>query len=94
MEDTFQCPACGEDVPVGARACPHCGTCEKTGWDEDARHLDGLDLPGDDDFDYERFVRDELDPPLIRKTELSWLWWISGIIALIVFVILVFAHWR
>ena len=38
------CPTCGEPVPAGARACPHCGADERTGWGEDT-YLDGVDLP-------------------------------------------------
>jgi len=40
-----ECPVCGEDLPPRARACPHCGADEKTGWDENATRYDGLDLP-------------------------------------------------
>ena len=39
-----ECPACGEHVPAGARACPACGADARTGWSEDTRY-DGLDLP-------------------------------------------------
>lgn len=39
------CPVCGESVPRGAKACPHCGADERAGWDEEATRYDGLDLP-------------------------------------------------
>ena len=39
------CPVCGEPVPRGAKACPHCGADERSGWNEDATRYDGLDLP-------------------------------------------------
>lgn len=39
-----ECPACGEFVPKGARACPGCGSDARTGWNEDSGY-DGLDLP-------------------------------------------------
>ena len=39
-----ECPACGEHVPAGARACPACGADARTGWSEDTLY-DGLDLP-------------------------------------------------
>ena len=43
------CPTCGEPVPAGARACPHCGADERTGWNEET-YLDGVDLPEEDDL--------------------------------------------
>jgi hypothetical protein len=55
----FSCPACGELVPGGAKSCPECGACERSGWSEDA-DADGLDLDDPDGkFDYDRFVEDE-----------------------------------
>lgn len=39
-----------------ARACPHCGSDEKTGWSEKT-YLDGIDL--DDEYEYEDFIRRE-----------------------------------
>lgn len=55
--EPFPCPVCGEDVPAGAKSCPECGACGKSGWSEKAAY-DGLDLP-DDDFDYEKFADEE-----------------------------------
>ncbi len=53
-----QCPNCGEWVPRGAMACDDCGSCAKSGWNEDAESYDGVDLP-DEDFDYDDFLRRE-----------------------------------
>lgn len=53
---TFICPTCGEEVPDKARACPHCGSDDRTGW-SDSIYLDGVDLG--DDFDYEETLRRE-----------------------------------
>jgi predicted nucleic acid-binding Zn ribbon protein len=39
-----ECAQCGEDIPHNARACPHCGADERTGWRENSIY-DGLDLP-------------------------------------------------
>jgi hypothetical protein len=41
------CPNCGESVPAGVSACPHCGADERTGWSEET-YLDGVDLPGEE----------------------------------------------
>src|ERR1041384_1119375 len=30
------CPNCGAEVPRQAKACPECGSDEKTGWSEEA----------------------------------------------------------
>jgi hypothetical protein len=71
-KNTFSCPVCGEDVPAKARACPHCGACEKSGWNEETSGADGLDLP-DDNFDYEKFTAEEFGAPRkLRGKELLW----------------------
>ncbi len=46
-----ECPTCGEPVPAGAKACPHCGADERTGW-SDETYLDGVDLPGEAGGDF------------------------------------------
>ncbi len=35
-------------MPKNARACPHCGADERSGWNEDETRYDGLDLPDSD----------------------------------------------
>jgi hypothetical protein len=71
-KNAFSCPVCGEDVPAKARACPHCGACEKSGWNEEASGADGLDLP-DDNFDYEKFTAEEFGTPRkLRGKERFW----------------------
>ena len=47
QQGSFPCPICGEEVPAKAKACPSCGSCDKTGWSEAARGPNGLDLPED-----------------------------------------------
>jgi hypothetical protein len=85
---TFSCPVCGEDVPAKAKACPHCGACEKSGWNEEARGADGLDLP-DDEFNYEKFAAEELGTP--RKLHGKELFWKIVGVVLIVILIVAFA---
>jgi hypothetical protein len=84
---TFACPACGENVPAKAKACPHCGACEKSGWNEEASGTDGLDLP-DDDFDYEKFTAEEFGTP--RKVKGKELFWKIVAVVLVVSLILMF----
>ena len=57
LREPVPCPVCGEDVPTGAKSCPECGACDKSGWSDDTTS-DGLDLP-DKDFDYEKFADTE-----------------------------------
>ncbi len=60
---SFSCPNCGEEVPAGAKACPGCGADENTGWSENAAY-DGVDLPDENEFDYQKFLeREGMAPP-------------------------------
>lgn len=79
-----QCPACGEWVPRNARACDCCGACELSGWKGDASVYDGLDLPDDDDFDYDEFVASEFGEGKPKKERRSALWWWVAVILVIV----------
>ncbi|HEV3272014.1 MAG TPA: zinc ribbon domain-containing protein [Candidatus Methylacidiphilales bacterium] len=89
-KNTFSCPVCGEDVPAKARACPHCGACEKSGWNEEASSADGLDLP-EEDFDYEKFTKEEFGTPRkLRGKELLWKV-VAGVI-LVLMIIAFFAN--
>lgn len=45
----FTCPVCGGEVKMKAKACPHCGSDENTGWSENT-YLDGIDLYDEDDY--------------------------------------------
>jgi len=78
---SFACPACGENVPAKAKACPHCGACEKSGWNEDASAGDGLDLPGED-FDYDKFVEEEFGTPK-KLVGRQLLWRVTGVVLLV-----------
>jgi hypothetical protein len=39
-----ECAQCGGDIPRRAKACPHCGADERTGWREQSVY-DGMELP-------------------------------------------------
>ncbi len=78
----FECPACGEDVPAKAKACPHCGACEKSGWGDDS--ADGLGL--DDDFDYEKFTAEEFGTPRKEKGSRAF-FKIAGVVLFVLAVI-------
>ncbi|MEM6910176.1 MAG: hypothetical protein AAF555_01215 [Verrucomicrobiota bacterium] len=84
LPQTFHCPACGREVPIGPQGCPHCSSPRKSrsrkGWQQPSS-LDGLNLP-QEDFDYEDFVRREFGEG--KKPSLGlhpvWLW--TGLILL------------
>ncbi|MDQ6655343.1 MAG: zinc ribbon domain-containing protein [Verrucomicrobiota bacterium] len=77
------CPVCGEDVPPRALACPECGADHLSGWREEATSLDGVDLPGE--FDYDNFVREEFGNG-VKPRGISPLWWLTAIIVLAIFI--------
>ncbi len=72
-----QCPNCGAEVPEKAKACPGCGSDEKTGWSENA-YIGGLNLP-DESFNYEEYAEREFGAGKIRPRGVSWFWWVVGI---------------
>jgi hypothetical protein len=81
LEAPNVCPVCGEDVPRGSLACPACGADHNSGWRIDADIHDGLDLPGDDDFDYDEFTRREFGSGL-KPAGIKTIWWITAIVLL------------
>lgn len=91
LEAPDVCPVCGEDVPRGSLACPTCGADHNSGWRIDADIHDGLDLPGDDDFDYDDFTRREFGSGL-KPAGIRTIWWITAIIILVVSITLYFVN--
>jgi hypothetical protein len=80
------CPHCGADLPRGAKACPECGSCEKTGWSEDAA-ASSLGIP-DQDFDYEEFTEREFGKPeKVVPRGVKPIWWIVAVVILILVVL-------
>ena len=79
------CPNCGAEIPRKARACPKCGSDEKTGWSEDA-HVGGLGLP-DESFDYDEFVKNELGGARVKPRGLHWFWWLVALLLLVAVVL-------
>jgi hypothetical protein len=72
------CPHCGADLKRGAKACPECGSCEQTGWSEEAS-ASGLGIP-DHDFDYEEFTQREFGPkPKAIPRGISPFWWMVAL---------------
>jgi hypothetical protein len=82
------CPNCGAEVPPRAKACPECGSDEKTGWSDEASSSD-LDLP-DEEFSYDEFVKREFGAEAARPCHVPvWLWVIGILVLTAVVLILV-----
>jgi len=76
------CLNCGAEVPTHAKACPECGSDERTGWSDSAR-ADRLGVP-DEEFDYDDFVKEEFgNEPKPRGV--SWLWWVAALLLVLMF---------
>jgi hypothetical protein len=76
------CPNCGAEVPQRAKACPECGSDEKTGWSE-AAAASGLNLP-DEEFDYDDFTKREFGGQTPKPRGIAWFWWVVGVVILVV----------
>jgi uncharacterized membrane protein YvbJ len=80
------CPNCGAEVPPDAKACPECGSCEETGWSDQAKY-ERIDVDYDDAFDYESFVDEEFGGGKTRrKSPMQWIWAIVAILLIALFV--------
>ncbi|MEM9282156.1 MAG: hypothetical protein AAGA96_10035 [Verrucomicrobiota bacterium] len=84
----FSCPVCGAEVSPNATGCQACGAQKLEGRWVDPEIYDGLDLPDDSEFDYEKFVERELGSGSSRKSGKELFWWIIAIIVLIAFALL------
>lgn len=81
MRAPSECPVCGEAIPPKAKACPHCGADERSGWNEDDTRYDGLDLP-DAAFEDDDGPAPRRTPP---RAGLHPAWWIVALALLLLF---------
>ena len=65
---------CGDTVPCDALACPECGADARSGWREDASMYN----EGNDDFDYDEFVKEEFGKR-VKPGGLSTFWWLVAL---------------
>jgi hypothetical protein len=86
--DPFICPVCGEELHPGAKACPDCGACERSGWSADSA-LDGVDRTDDDDFDYDRFVEEEFGTRKIGQRGVNPIWTVAALVLLLAILLLI-----
>lgn len=79
------CPNCGAIVPSKAKCCPECGADEQTGW-SDSANADRLGIP-DENFDYEKFTKEEFGPASPKPSGVHWIWWLTalGLVVLFLF---------
>ena len=77
------CPNCGADVPRGALACPECGSDHDTGW-KDFADVMGQASP-EDEFDYAEAFDKEFGRQIV-PTNVKPIWWITGVILLLIFI--------
>lgn len=82
----WACPCCGAEVSPNAAGCRECGAGKIDGRWESREVYDGIDLPGDDDFDYDEFVQKEFGEGKVKKTPVQWFWWIVAVILLLALV--------
>jgi hypothetical protein len=85
-DDSFICPVCGAEVPAKAKACPECGSDEKTGW-SDSTIYDGTGIEDPEDFDYDEYIEREIG----KRRNRDWVW-VVALVMLILFVWLL-VHW-
>ena len=82
------CPNCGAEVPPNAKACPACGSDERTGW-SDRACADNLGIP-EENFDYDKFVKEEFAPEGVKPRSVHWIWWITALILVLLFLLFFF----
>lgn len=68
-----ECPVCGASVPKNAHSCPECGADERSGWNEEDSHYDGIDLPEPEE---------ERDCPRSSPSAGRYLWPLVGLLLL------------
>lgn len=90
--DDFHCGHCGEEVSTNARGCAGCGARREGRQWFRPPGLDGLDLAGDDDFNYDEFAAKEFGRS-VAGTPVPWrkvFWAVVAAITLVAFTFLAF----
>ena len=80
------CPNCGATVAPRAKACPACGSCEATGWSDEAASSE-LGLP-DEEFNYDEFAKREFGGEARVPRGISRFWWLIAVVVAILLLIL------
>ena len=85
--DSFHCPECGADVSPNATGC-RCGARKENGRWLTSETYDGVDLPDDDDFDYQDFIAREFGEGTKKRSFRDFFWWLVALITLIAFILI------
>ncbi len=82
-DDWYACPSCGAEVRVGSAGCRQCLMDVKDEWAHED-YLDGVDLPdAADGFEYEYLTARAGLASKVKPPHLKWIWWITGVILVI-----------
>ncbi len=94
----FRCPSCGTALSPNARSCACGAHRDGSGWSASETY-DGLDL-GEDDFDYDDFVRREFGDSsgerwswFARMSPKERFWWIVAVVVFAAFAAMALAGW-
>jgi uncharacterized membrane protein YvbJ len=87
-DDYFVCPNCGAELKIDAEFCRECGASEDSGWGEGNAGWDD-DQAGEDEFDYDDFVRREFPEHSVPAADTGSKRWIVGIVVLLLCLALV-----
>lgn len=76
------CPFCGEMISDRAKACPHCGSDEQTGWQSDFYSDEGFEFEPDE---HENQSEGWLNPKKHPVTAIGFLAGVGLLIALFIY---------
>ena len=90
-----ECAQCGGDIPRRAKACPHCGADERTGWREQSVY-DGMELPDEawaDDSEADNAHADNEQGKGQAKRGLPWYWTAVALTLLLMAILFATGTW-
>jgi hypothetical protein len=87
--DTYLCPGCGGEVPIGPRGCPKCSKPPKLKKRRSPKQGPAPDKRSSrsDDFDYQDFVAREFGNKPHRRLGIAWYWWVTALVILVLLIL-------
>lgn len=94
-DGSFPCPHCGATCRRGASFCRECGANDESGWGDD----EAVDLPsgygGEEEFDYDEYVRREFPGEGPHRPATSrGVVWVAVVAATIAALVASIAYWQ